>query len=360
MHNTLGLALALIAALLLCGCPQPVSEQGGLRRLGTNWGEQPVEAAGDTAPAAAEAENAGPLPDSGSEPADEPAAEDSAGLVGPQPLMPTAKPAGSLQEQLPAGPTLPDTPENAESPQPAGPQPPATPGPQVTPPPSPEYGALDAENFMGDAPPDTAWGQPKPELSADALAFAGRWQVVVVQRAGEARLIEDADEWLLALEGDGRFYAKQRRGGQEWRQTGGWSIAGAQLKLESGPGGERSFEIIQELSNICVLRDSAREVALFCVRQQQQAAPQVAAKYDSDFGPLNLRPSGPGHYRSGYGDPPGTLVLAQLGSFLVGTWEQAPSRGFAIFELRSGGFSGAWWYAQSSGFDGRWLGVAAQ
>jgi hypothetical protein len=84
----------------------------------------------------------------------------------------------------------------------------------------------------------------------------------------------------------------------------------------------------------------------------------VQAKYDTDFGLLNLRPAGPGHWRGSYGEPAGTLLLAQLGRFLAGTWEQAPSKGFVLLELREGGFAGAWLYQSSVYFDGRWVGVA--
>ena len=234
-------------------------------------------------------------------------------------------------------------------------------GPQPPQPPATQYGALDAENFTGDAARETPWGQSTPRLGQDALDFAGRWQVAVVYRAGEAQLLADADEWIITLDPDGRFYAKQQRGEQTWRQGGAWQLSGTRLVLDSGPGGMREFELSQELSNLCVLRDQAHDTALFCVRQVPGAAtPAVAAKYDSDFGTLNLRPSGPGHWRAGYGEPAGTLLLAQLGGFLAGSWEQSPSRGFVLLELREGGFAGGGWYAASVAFAGRWFGVAAR
>jgi hypothetical protein len=224
--------------------------------------------------------------------------------------------------------------------------------------PQPQYGALDAENFMGAAPRETVWGQPPPKLGKDALAFSGRWAVAVIHRSGEARLLDNAEEWVLLLDTDGQFYAKQVRGEQTWRQNGAWELGGAKLKLHSGPGGEREFDVSQEMPNICVLRDASRETALFCVKLTDEAPSPVRATYDTDFGELNLRPSGPGHWRGGYGAPQGTLLLAQLGGYLVGTWEQAPSRGFVVLELREGGFAGAWLYESSTDFDGRWVGVA--
>jgi len=184
--------------------------------------------------------------------------------------------------------------------------------------------------------------------------------VAVIHRQGEARLLDNAEEWVLLLDTDGQFYAKQVRGEQTWRQNGTWELSGTKLVLHSGPGGEREYDLSQEMPNLCVLRDASRETALFCVKLSDSQPPPVQATYDTDFGELNLRPSGPGHWRGGYGAPHGTLLLAQVGGYLVGTWEQAPSRGFVVLELRDGGFAGAWVYEDNTDFDGRWVGVAQQ
>ncbi len=291
-----------------------------------------AESAGPDAPGQPAGQQIGPQPPAGVQ---RPVEQERSGSVGPFP---------------PAGATV--SPQ-ADAPAPQGPA-----APQ---PPTPQYGALDAENFMGDAPAQTVWGQAKPKLSADALSFAGRWLVAVIHRQDEARMLDNNAEWVLELGRDGAFFARQDRAGQTWRQSGTWELQGMQLLLHSGPGGERVYELSQEMENVCVLREPARETALFCVRDNTSAKPAaVQATYDTDFGTLNLRPAGPGHWRGSYGEPAGTLLVAQLGRFLVGAWEQAPSKGFVLLELREGGFAGAWLYHSSVAFDGRWVGVAVQ
>lgn len=368
MARWIGMLTALAILLGLSSCPVPVRKiaDTGRQEYGAPAGgaaysqAEAVPEGGAAAPAAADpaagqlaADAAGAV---GPDAPDATQASPAALPVGPQPPGADASqqtgpypPADNVGPQLPQAPSAPGA---GQTTQPVGPVQPQAPAPQ--------YGALDAENFMGDAPVQTVWGQAKPKLSEDALSFAGRWLVAVVHRQGEARMLENGAEWVLELGRDGSFYAKQNRDGQEWRQSGTWELSGMQLLLHSGPGGERSYELSQEMENVCVLRDAEKETALFCVRDDASARPAaVQAKYDTDFGLLNLRPAGPGHWRGSYGEPSGTLLLAQLGRFLVGTWEQAPSKGFVLLEIRDGGFAGAWLYQTSVYFDGRWVGVAA-
>jgi hypothetical protein len=378
MARWIGALIALMLLLMLGSCPVPVTkiatsqnasdEPGAYADVGatapdsSTASEYPPEntvppgdgtgyPAGQVAPDAAQAGVPGAVAPSG------PGMEVPQQQVGPLPgadvssaQEQTAPGSVGPQQQL-AAPSAGNEQQSAQAQ--IGPVPPQQPAPQ--------YGALDAENFMGDAPQQSVWGQPKPKLSEDALSFAGRWTVAVIHRQGEARMLENNAEWVLELGRDGAFFARQDRGGQTWRQSGTWELNGMQLLLHSGPGGERSYELTQEMENICILRDPARETALFCVRDRAGVQPgAVQAKYDTDFGILNLRPAGPGHWRGSYGEPSGELLLAQLGSSLVGTWAQAPSKGFVLLELRSGGFAGAWLYSKSVNFDGRWVGVASQ
>jgi hypothetical protein len=417
MARVLGVFAVLAVLAAVCGCPMPVKSLARRQALAgqasrPEQGAPGAVVAQGVAPGAPDAAaNPGALPGVNGAPAESGGNPD--GMVGPQaPVPPAGAPIGPVQPGVseqpggapaqtgpspaPGGPQPPGVagpqppgvagpqPPGVAGPQPlgvAGPQPPGAVGPQppgaeaaagaaqpgqnappVGPqPPAAQYGALDAENFMGSAPPETPWGQPKPRLSQDALSFAGRWQVAVIHRAGEARMLENAAEWLIELGRDGQFHAKQERDGQTWRQNGAWDLDGMKLRLHSGPGGERTFEVSQEMENLCVLREAGKETALFCVREKPDAAQaDVQAKYDTDFGVLNLRPAGPGHWRGSYGEPPGELLLARLGAFLAGTWTQSPSRGFVLLELRPGGFAGGWLYQDSTDFDGRWVGVAAK
>jgi len=346
MLRIAGVSFLLLMLAGLLGCPKPVERigadvaaPGSVARGGVIESEEYSASLGsDSAP-----------PPQG---ADQQESSGAAGEVGPD------QPAN-------VGPLPPvGTSPKAAGTEAAGPQPPggaAGPDGEVGPqPPAPQYGALDAENFMGDTSAEEPWGRPEPKLDRDARSYTGRWKVAVLNRQGKARLLEDPDEWVLTLDPGGQFYAKQVKGGQTWRQQGTWELSGVQLRLRGGPGGERAYDVSREMDDIMVLADAGRQTALFCVRILEGAAPAVQARYDSDFGVINLRPSGPAHWRGAYGQPEGTLLVAQLGGYLVGTWEQSPSRGFVIFELRQGGLSGGWWYEKSRGFDGRWFAVAAR
>jgi hypothetical protein len=376
MLRKAGALLAIVMLLGLGSCPVPVRTLAGadssmLDNAAAAPGGSPTAQAGSVDPSGGMGGSASPtrtaVPGTDSLPTPETQVAPDALPVGPQapgapagqqvgPQLDTGAPGPQSAQAMPVGPTTPAASGPTQEPSGSGLQ-----GPVQSVPPPPQYGALDAENFMGDAPAQTVWGQPKPQLSEDALSFAGRWLVAVIHRQGDARMLDNNAEWVLELGRDGAFFAKQDRGGQTWRQSGTWELKGMQLVLHSGPGGERTYELSQEMDNLCVLRDPARETALFCVRDAASAKPAaVQAKYDTDFGVLNLRPAGPGHWRGSYGEPAGTLLLAQLGRFLVGSWEQAPSKGFVLLELREGGFAGAWLYQSSVYFDGRWVGVAAQ
>lgn len=214
---------------------------------------------------------------------------------------------------------------------------------------------------------------PNTPLSDEARAFAGRWTAAVINKDGAARLLANEDEWVFNLGLDARCTARQKLDGKHWEQSGWWQLQGETLTLSLGPGGVWVFAVQRDGDDVAVWaraveRTGGAQYTLFCVRGEQgRMPPGVAARYNSDFGPLRFEPSGPGHWRASYGDPLGKLNVARVGSFLAGSWEQQPGMGFVLFRLAAEGNAGAaqkldgvWWYSGSTAFDGKWAAVQAR
>jgi len=212
---------------------------------------------------------------------------------------------------------------------------------------------IDQDQDLGTASSE----RPTARVSQESMAFAGRWVVVVINQEGRARLFERADEWIFELAEDGIATITQRLQGENREQTGVWELLNGLLILKLGPGGIPRYRVEMSGEDTCVLMQEDRESALFCVRlAADEQAPAVAEEYRTDFGELELSPSGPNHWRGRYGEPEGKLTLTQLGPYLVGAWQQVPGSGFVCFELIDGGFDGVWWYEGSMEFDGAWRG----
>jgi hypothetical protein len=217
------------------------------------------------------------------------------------------------------------------------------------------------------AAPEEQAPVPTMELTEEGRAFAGRWVAAVINRGGQARLLASEDEWVFNLGLDARCAARQRVDGQYWEQSGWWQVQGDTLTLSLGPGGVWVFGLQRSGGDIAIWSRTAEDAGgvkytLFCVRTPEATMPPgLATNYSSDYGPLRFQPTGPGHWRTAYGDPAGKLRLSRVGTFLAGQWEQPPGSGFAIFRSAAKPGAGAaqaldgvWWYAGSTSFDGTW------
>ncbi|MCH7471782.1 hypothetical protein IIA79_02390 [bacterium] len=350
-----GVKAILIVVLLaaLPGCPQPIPK-GSSPPVGSNTYTRtvPPDAAkqidGDAAKndqAAEEAKN-----EAGAQPAGPPLDEDAArsGQREPYSVADEVAPAdekagevehGGAQEDVAQGGSDDDAQAQRDTP-----------------------GTPDADEFIDFYTED---GEKSPErlpsrVSEASLAFAGSWRIVVVHKDGRGAMLQGEDAWVIELARDGRCTISKKLGGDTWRQTGDWEYDNGALSLALGPGGTLSYQVDEAAADVSLLTSESGGSVLFCIRMDAGAeASSVAGEYESDFGPLSFRRSGPGRWKGSYGEPQGTLLLHQLGRFLVGTWEQSPYRGFAIFELQGSEFEGHWWYEGSAAFDGSWHGRAA-
>lgn len=333
------LGVMLVVALLAvwCGCPEPLDQER------TGPGGPAAQPADDTqqtgspgaepdAPAAGEQ----PEPQEGARPAElDAAAEDLAGADD------AAGAYTDLLEPDEATPTGEDAAPDAIDADAV-----AEPEPQT---------ALDPERLLAADEAEPSYEHTPARVSSGSLAFAGRWSVVILSLEGRARQAEYDDEWVFELADDGSCDVSQRVGGDILRQRGGWEYSSEVLTLLMGPGGQRQYHVESWRADVATLTDALSGATLFCLRQEQQAdTPDVQRSYLTNFGELKLRRSGQSWWRSTYGEPEGTVLVRQVGRFLVGSWEQQPERGYVIFELTDGGLDGWWWYQDSLSFDGEW------
>jgi hypothetical protein len=204
---------------------------------------------------------------------------------------------------------------------------------------------------------DEAYKKPSSRVSQTSLEFAGRWVVVFIRDRGKVSQPEADDGWVFEFAENGTFVASQHVDGENWQQTGGWEFISDELTLEMGPGGRRTYRVEREGTYLCLLRQADAEIILYCVNLPADAgSTAVARTYQSDFGEVRFRRSGQNYWQGSYGEPQGSLLLRQLGSYLVGSWEQKPAAGFVILQLLDNGFEGVWWYEASTDLDGHWRG----
>jgi len=344
------LGVTLVAALLAiwCGCPQPLEQQDdGQPRSRTRiaaGAEQalPDGGAPDEDGAVEEhepEEEAGSGEDDESPVDDQAAADDAAGSYAELLDADEAEPIegeDALPEAMDAD-TAEEPVEVVEEPEPE---------PQT---------ALDPERLLAAEDEEPAYEHPPARVSRGSVAFAGRWSVVILSLDGRARQSEYDDEWVFELSDDGRCTVSQRVGGDLLTQRGGWEYASDVLTLLMGPGGQRRYHVDSCRADVATLTDTLSGAVLFCLRQEEAAdEPEVRRSYLTNFGELKLRRTGQSWWRSTYGEPEGTVLVRQVGRFLVGTWEQQPDRGFVIFELMGAGLDGWWWYQDSLSYDGEW------
>jgi hypothetical protein len=189
------------------------------------------------------------------------------------------------------------------------------------------------------------------------VSLAGEWRIVALTE-------RDATEYFaqggyeMTLEATGAASIERDDSGARWQKTGSWDYDGLLLSLRLGPGGVEEYRTSGEDRDIAVLTSLDGSRALFALRIRGDAVvPRLENRYRTDFGPLEIAPSGQGWWRGSYGDPEGKIVVRQDGPFMVGTWEQQPSAGGVVLRLTHTGFTGYWWYDGSTGLDGRWNGT---
>lgn len=373
--RTIWVALLLAMLFLLIGCPQPIEQNESGDGLVTgetdtapaelditmNQPDRDGDAAAPVKDKAAPDGSAAPTRDDDETDSNEPAAgpvgllESLAGrLTGrsadPEEPAPTDPDAGITDLPEDGNVALlevTDEPVEVDPPDPTDPR-----------------NALDAGRTPGNATAEdqaAAFEEPPARVSRESVAFAGEWETVVINQDGEARETGgDGTEWRFNLTDEGSCSIIQNLDGEEWEQAGGWELIGTELTLNLGPGGQRIYNVDQPRDSMAILTDSATGAVLFCLRIDDAVkAPMLLKHYDSDFGSVVFRKSGQTYWKGIYGEPEGKLLVHVRGSYLVGTWEQQPGRGFVLLELKPDGFDGWWWYEASTEFDGTWRGSTA-
>ena len=374
------IVLALGLCLLALGCPKPSSSTAGHQKL-ANWKPgmaEHTQQPGETAEPPEDTPGTSTVP----EPDPPATVEDAAETTE---IKPAGESATATEQE--SNPDAEEEPapiaegENSQTEQEGKPQAEQEPTgiPPFVGPPAPQA-ADEVAGESGDGPGLETGDDPK-ESARDAMdpdaargslvngppgydssqrsssgGMTGEWQVIAASTGGELRWYEKGD-WAMRLNEDSTTVIARKDGAEKWEQHGNWRIEAEALELSLGPGGEHTYQPVGEDANVKALVEEDQQTALFIVRLDSAAAPQLFHTYQTDFGPLSFTSNGPGKWRGSYGDAGGQLDVHLVGPFCIGKWEQGASAGGVILRLSRAGFTGWWWYESSLGFDGRWNGT---